>query len=1615
MTNTPSSSKTKQNDEFEDDEVFDDSSLLANFDNTFKQTSRFSESHIEDSFNRTALNVSALCCDEEISGYDKLTGKTWIYPTNYPVRDYQFNIIQAAILKNTLVSLPTGLGKTFIAAVMMYNFYRWYPLGKIIFTAPTRPLVAQQIEACYNIIAIPPNDTIEMTGVMPVSVRKTHWQEKRVFFATPQVIYNDMKSGICPCDKVRCLVLDEAHKARGNYAYCQIVSTLDSVGHKVYRLLALSATPGSKVEDVVTVVRNLHIAHLELRTEDCIDVAPYSHSRKIKTVVIKLTPELDNLRQQFVEIMDGYARKLKECNILPQNLGNISKGRVVMLYKEFLNKNPSARHPQHNYIMKDLTPLVTLYHALELLSTHGSRVFLRYFEGREEKSWIQSNDRLTALLERLREDLGVDPLSLDRSMLPDGTVPEIPKNLIFGHPKYDKLKEIVMFHFEKAQQNKQDTRAIVFCEYRESVQLVYCLLLQCRPLIMPEMFVGQCASGKDGKAVVSQKQQLRVMRKFREGACNVLAATSVAEEGLDVGSVDLIVCFDITSRSPIRLVQRCGRTGRERGGQVFVLVTEGREHQTLQDSMRQRDGLNKKILQSKEVEKNLYNMNPRMMPRDFTPKCQKMFITVEKKPDPKDKGKDAIEKAKKGQKDLRSMLLGRPSSSGASTNRNVADTGNLITEDEFKELFPDGYNDPDLMPELKECWAWSKDSFKTISELKESELKLTRWLEWQRTLQKVVNVSHSRDSEILSELLQFADAKRFEMPPSTQNPCFNTQQSPVKTMPPSQKVAFLSPAKTKQSKKKQKAPVAKSPGKRDGDIRALFSTATKSTKNYTKLINDLGIQNNGSIPTRLFSLFVDLSLESTSSIKKCYFCENVCNCTDIKKLHKVKKPSLSLLSRLSEPRLPDIDLIDDFDADSILKCAKKPDVEVSNNKNTSPKKGELNMSNNFDLELDFLAPNDSKSVIEDEPENNTSGKSDHFDLGNIDDIFADSSPEEAIVQEVQVEEQPKPEAKEVLNFFGLDSVEDIFADDEIDNTPPEPTQKAKNNFTNVKINQSPKKPSQTEYPISPSILSGRPTQREPSSPILGTQSQGRRFQLSTKKTKPGSSTPIPNCRKQLIDPAVNEVIVINDDKPESLVKDKSIDTTNKSMFTITQLVDMINTSDRNESGVRKLNVGKAQHKEKERSVSPILLTQTRNLKCPSPILASQTRRNTSPILLTQTERRRSSINLNSSIQTQSTSQPKRNESLIILDSDSDPDDTFLYDAAEAINKTESSKIVNKLNSSPVSSKRKLDNSSDSITASPYFNKKPKLDSQSGKQLSLQEKVLAAITSNKMNKHFRNDNTTLNCTVSPSNFFSQKENKNPQFLDNDDDKPDTSPKKNNLSMLQMFRRDSKVDKNKITEIFNASPKKSSSSQKRKLAFDDSEDEFVTDDKSNKKSERPMNGDKCKTTTNHKVRKKKKKHNSFIDNEAELSDDEENSGDELSDDSIGSIIDFICDDSVIPQEEDIQAVYLKSIKSPIKAGAFKIPELPKKYNREDILSQYVEEDAYEMDSFCVDSHIGLTQVNEVSELELAEIILEEKRKTKKKSRRICSEDESPEAKPKSKPKRRQIHSDSEDESE
>lgn len=61
---------------------------------------------------------------------------------------------------------------------------------------------------------------------MPPQERRRAWEEKRVFFLTPQVLTNDLSRGTCPAQQVKCVVVDEAHKALGNHAYCQVLQQI---------------------------------------------------------------------------------------------------------------------------------------------------------------------------------------------------------------------------------------------------------------------------------------------------------------------------------------------------------------------------------------------------------------------------------------------------------------------------------------------------------------------------------------------------------------------------------------------------------------------------------------------------------------------------------------------------------------------------------------------------------------------------------------------------------------------------------------------------------------------------------------------------------------------------------------------------------------------------------------------------------------------------------------------------------------------------------------------------------------------------------------------------------------------------------------------------------------------------------------------------------------------------------------------------------------------------------------------------------------------------------------------------------------------------------------------
>ncbi|KAK0096553.1 hypothetical protein PV326_005174 [Microctonus aethiopoides] len=552
--------------------------------------------------------------EPETKGFDLSSGNKWIYPENYPIREYQFTIVKTALFHNTLVCLPTGLGKTFIAAVVMYNFWRWYPSGIIVFLAPTKPLVAQQIEACHDIMGIPISQTIELTGAINQKQREIAWRNKRVIFATPQTFQNDVEKGIIKTELIKCVVIDEAHKALGKHSYSEGIRLLRE-SNQYYRLLALSATPGSKLDAVQDVIRNLHITHLELRDDTSPDITPYINERKLEIIPVGLGDDLTRFHERYIVIMDPHFRVLLKNNILRGATSNISKGRLFHLRKEFMCR----QNKPYNYgsIIKALNILLTMCHANDLLINHGLRAFVHFYQNHADKFWLKDEPDLSVLLDEINEFIG--PFPDIKSLTNDDGTFNIPDNIVFGHDKFYKLRELLMKHFQSSKAKNVDTRAIVFIEFRDIVNEVFILLLQLRPLIRPQVFVGQ--------AGLKQKQQKKALDDFRNNHVNVLISTSVGEEGLDVGEVDLIVCFDILQHSPTRLVQRMGRTGRKRDGHIIVLVTDGREHKTLKTALAKRDSLNNKVLHSSGIIDALGEVSPRMIPADLNPECLKMRIT----------------------------------------------------------------------------------------------------------------------------------------------------------------------------------------------------------------------------------------------------------------------------------------------------------------------------------------------------------------------------------------------------------------------------------------------------------------------------------------------------------------------------------------------------------------------------------------------------------------------------------------------------------------------------------------------------------------------------------------------------------------------------------------------------------------------------------------------------------------------------------------------------------------------------------------------------------------------------------------------------------------------------
>lgn len=457
-------------------------------------------------------------------------------------RTYQIAITTTALLKNTLVVIPTGLGKTAIAALVVASRLLNED-GQVLFLAPTRPLVEQHASFLRKVIKIDPSEIVSLSGEVPPDARSKFWR-KKIVVSTPQVVENDLISGKLTLENFVLIVFDEAHRAVGNYSYVYIAKEYLKKAKKPL-ILALTASPGSDIDRIWEIITNLGIQALEVRSEWDEDVKPYVSEKEIEWVRIELSKELEFVRNKLEESMKYRFERLKKFGI---DANYLTKKELLTL-QESLQAEIANGKEELMEAVSVLAEILKIWHALELIETQGT-------------------DALKSYLKRLMGEASGRGSRASKSVAKDPIFREAVFKALKckeDHPKLNKLKEIV----KKQLEEYRDSRIIVFTNFRDTAEKLAKELSEIAPT---SKFVGQAE--KEYSEGMSQEEQVEVLEKFRSGEIKILVATSVGEEGLDIPATDLVIFYEAVP-SEIRAIQRKGRTGRGREGKIVVLVTKG--------------------------------------------------------------------------------------------------------------------------------------------------------------------------------------------------------------------------------------------------------------------------------------------------------------------------------------------------------------------------------------------------------------------------------------------------------------------------------------------------------------------------------------------------------------------------------------------------------------------------------------------------------------------------------------------------------------------------------------------------------------------------------------------------------------------------------------------------------------------------------------------------------------------------------------------------------------------------------------------------------------------------------------------------------------------------------
>jgi Fanconi anemia group M protein len=463
-------------------------------------------------------------------------------------RRYQQKILETCVKKNCLVVLPTGLGKTLIALMLTIERMKEFPGERVVFLAPTRPLAQQHLDFFEKNLPELFGDMQLFTGMINPEERKKIWQTADIVFSTPQCVTNDLKKNLYNLKDVCLLIEDEAHRCIKSYDYNYIAQRYYKESHHP-RILGLTASPGSEAHKIKEICKNLSIEEVELRTRASEDVKPYIQELKFEKIIIDLPPEFIKIKDALLKLFDTYISELRKRKVL---WGPHTKSELIRLQKKLqLSLMRGNRNWNSMLAMSACAQAIKIQHALELLETQTLSGFNKYLKELFNKAARKENRGVVKLVAK-----------------PEFNYAFVKSNELLArgveNPKISKLRSRV----EREKAENENTKILVFTQFRNTAQTLSKNLNKLKG-IKAKVFVGQ-AKKIDGSGL-SQKEQKQMIEEFSSKKINVLCATCIAEEGLDIPEVNMVVFYEPIP-SAIRAIQRAGRTARLIEGKLIILI-----------------------------------------------------------------------------------------------------------------------------------------------------------------------------------------------------------------------------------------------------------------------------------------------------------------------------------------------------------------------------------------------------------------------------------------------------------------------------------------------------------------------------------------------------------------------------------------------------------------------------------------------------------------------------------------------------------------------------------------------------------------------------------------------------------------------------------------------------------------------------------------------------------------------------------------------------------------------------------------------------------------------------------------------------------------------------------